>query len=266
MLRLSSHVCFFVYLASKARGMCKFANTLDQLFYNKSTRQPELWFQIQFHPPSARLKPNNCRTNCETCRITWQEYLQNKNRKQIESQQCNKYTQMPVIKTTLKCLLEERVVQSNSEVSNERARRFRGHYKIIFYRHSWQARVEQAACNKLGLWNDAARHINHDDEIYSFLAGSFHVISCPLPAPGWTLTTSRCRIRFIGHLRRHGHTANHCGLITNVNCKTVSSWLPKLRRRMLQVCVSAKTSAIWWKLEEASRIWKYKKKLSGESF
>lgn len=108
--------------------------------------------------------------------------------------------------------------------SLERARRFRGHYKIIFYRHSWQARVEEAACNKLRLWNDAARHINHDDVIYSFLTGSFHVISCPPRGELWRHRGAG-RIRFIGHLRRHGHTANHCGLITNVNCKTVSSWL-----------------------------------------
>lgn len=87
------------------------------------------------HPPNVHLKPNNCRT----CRITRQVYLQNKhraNRRQIETQQCNKYTQMHVIKTTLNCLLWKRVVQSNLEVSNERERRFWGHYKIIFYRHS----------------------------------------------------------------------------------------------------------------------------------
>lgn len=46
------------------------------------------------------------------------------NGEQIETQQSNKYTQMAVIKTTLKCLLEKRVVQSNLEVSNEPERRF----------------------------------------------------------------------------------------------------------------------------------------------
>lgn len=89
-------------------------------------------------------------------------------------------------------------------------------------------------CYKSYRW---LRHISHSTE-----SGQFQMMNVFI---------------FIGwHLRRHGHTGNHCEFIpTNVNCKTVSLFFVNIQHITLvhtHLCCFQ-----LWKIQKLSLVWNF---------